>query len=385
MNLMRRFLLTAPFLSLCKKAIGSDVETNRAIVAHRASDAKIYIGSPSILRLSDTHYLASHDEFGMQASSDKVFVYQSFDAGLTWELLSIVSQQYWSTLFLWDSNIYLIGLNKSLGTPSLRKSVDGGRNWTANSAFFNSFSAKRRFLTGSVPVLIKNGVLFRAFEEFADGVGWCSFVYSVTLGDDPMSATWRFSRGLSFPDFEESNGNKLKGWQEGNVVAAGDDNEIYNVLRVDGATQNEMAALVRFDHNLQLLSPPRLISLPGAGKKFCIRQHPRTKIYWSIVNFVEPGLIKENLERVRNALALVFSPDMEKWTVKKILIKTDNWKKVGYQYVDWDFKGEKSIVAAVRVSDVDERGRTSNQHDSNYLEFFEFSGMSFLSLTKEKL
>lgn len=71
---------------------------------------------------------------------------------------------------------------------------------------------------------------------------------------------------------------------------------------------------------------------------------------------------------MRSVLALVSSPDLENWTVNKIVMGSRDVKYHGFQYVDWQFEG-KDIILMNRVGFSDEFGEADNAHNSNYIIF----------------
>ena len=75
-----------------------------------------------------------------------------------------------------------------------------------------------------------------------------------------------------------------------------------------------------------------------------------------------------NLERVRNTLVLLSSPDLRRWTARRILLQHADKKRHGFQYVDWQFDGS-DLVAVLRVAFDDPEGGAASQHDSNFITF----------------
>lgn len=65
-------------------------------VAYQNEKSKIYLGSPSIIRLSSGRLLASHDFFGKgyNASVKNVSIYSSDDNGLTWSFISYIKPSF---------------------------------------------------------------------------------------------------------------------------------------------------------------------------------------------------------------------------------------------------------------------------------------------------
>lgn len=141
-----------------------------SIIAHSAAATRVFLGSPSLAILPDGTYVASHDMFGPAALPDEVRVFASRDKGQTWEKLSVVTGQYWSSLFVVDGALYLMGTDRSMGMPVIRRSTDGGATWTTPSdPLTGRFDVSGRYITAPVPVLIERGRVWRAFEVIDGG------------------------------------------------------------------------------------------------------------------------------------------------------------------------------------------------------------------------
>ncbi|MGM9700239.1 MAG: sialidase family protein, partial [Prevotella sp.] len=103
------------------------------VINHIAQSGGKYIGSPSLCVLPDGTYLASHDEFGVMSDEGRAAitrVFASHDRGASWQCVSTLQGQFWSTLFCMDGKAYLIGTIKAHGDIVIRCSTDGGHTWT---------------------------------------------------------------------------------------------------------------------------------------------------------------------------------------------------------------------------------------------------------------
>jgi hypothetical protein len=65
-------------------------------------------------------------------------------------------------------------------------------------------------------------------------------------------------------------------------------------------------------------------------------------------------------------VALVSSPDLMSWRVRRILIQHPDVEFHGYQYWDWLFEGD-DIIGVSRTAHDDGLGGAHNYHDANYL------------------
>ena len=76
-----------------------------------------FLGSPSILRLPDDSLLVTHDYFGTNCPRNHeneeslTSVYRSDDDGISWSNVTHLINAYWSSLFLHNGSVYLLGLS----------------------------------------------------------------------------------------------------------------------------------------------------------------------------------------------------------------------------------------------------------------------------------
>ena len=349
-----------------------------AVVAHSPAKTKQYIGSPSIAVLPNGHYVVSHDFFGPGSTRDVTQVFASADQGKTWAKRATISGQWWSTLFVHNNTLYLMGVTKEYGFAVIRKSTDAGKTWTdpkdADSGLLHD---KGMYHCAPVPVVVHNGRLWRAMEEYL-GPKWgsfSSFMMSAPVDADLLKASsWTSSNRL--PRNTDWLGKKFGGWLEGNAVVA-PDGSIVNVLRVDFQAHPEKAAIVRIsaDGKTSTFDPEKdFIDFPGGCKKFTIRYDAKSRKYWTLANFVPVEFQTENVGRARNTLALCCSSDLKTWDVRKTILQHADTKTHGFQYVDWLFAGD-DLIAAVRTAfDEPDGTQAHNSHDSNYLTFHRIAG-----------
>ncbi|WP_179405340.1 exo-alpha-sialidase [Burkholderia guangdongensis] len=344
------------------------------VVAHSPAASQIYLGSPSIAIISRGHYVLSHDTFGPGSTQDTEYLYESRDCGNTWKTLGTLKGQYWSSLFIWRRALYIMGTSGYGGVPTIRRSLDGGRTWTQpRDAGTGVLSASGKYFTAPVPVVAAHGRLWRAMEEVDPNGLWPFMMSAPVYGDLLKASTWTRSNAMA-PN-PAWLGDGFKGWLEGNAVV-GPDGGVMNMLRVYHAGLPEKAALLttsRDGARMEFDPSSGFVDLPGGDKKFTIRFDRRTRLYWSLVNAVVDGHHSGNIERARNTLALVSSPDLRNWTLRRIVLHHDDWQFHAFQYADWQFDGT-DIVAAVRTSFDDATGGAHSQHDANYVTFHRIEG-----------
>jgi hypothetical protein len=353
-----------------------------SVVAYSPAASGLYIGSPSICILSNGDYLASHDLFGPKSNEferPNSRIYRSKDKGKTWTQISEINGQFWSKLFVHEKGLYFMGTSKHHGNTIIRKSTDGGVTWTEPTDGENGLLLAGEYHCAPMPLIEHNGRLWRAMEDAMGSVKkwgkrYGAFMMSIPLGADPMkAANWTSSNVLRY-DSTLLNGN-FGAWIEGNAVVD-PTGQLWDVLRVDDkSTLEEKAAFVKIsaDGKTATFDPNTdFVKFPGGSKKFSIRYDPKSKLYWTIANFI-PQEIKaanpgKNPASIRNTQALFSSEDLRNWDLRTILLQHPEIIKHGFQYVDWLFEG-KDIIFLSRTAFDDGQGGAHNNHDANYLTF----------------
>jgi hypothetical protein len=348
------------------------------VVAHSPAASKQYIGSPSIAVLPGGEYVVSHDFFGPNSGWNRTRVYISADRGKTWTQRAEITGQWWSTLFLHRDALYIVGTSKEYGHTVIRRSTDGGKTWTTPTDKDSGLLLDDgKFHCAPVPVVVHNGRLWRGMEDAEGPGGWGThfraFMMSVPEDADLLkAANWTFSNRIERnPEWLDG---KFGGWLEGNAVVT-PEGKIVDILRADHKPEGRFAAMIEIsDDGREAKFDPAhgFLDFPGGSKKFTIRFDPETKHYWTLSNIVqEKDRGGPNSATVRNTLALMRSPDLRTWEVRKILLHHPDVKKHGFQYVDWLFEGQ-DLIAACRTAYDDGQGGARNQHDANYLTFHRF-------------
>lgn len=363
-------------------------------IKYQDAATKSYVGSPGIIRLQDGDLLASHDYFGPgcprnhENEEHLLSLYRSSDDGATWSNLTHVAGQYWSSLFAHRGALYLFGVSQQYGSVVIRRSDDAGNTWThpmdeRSGLLFRGgpYRENPNYHCAPVPVLVKDGWLYRAFEDCIDaqwGVGFQSCVVACPEDAELLDArNWLMSNRVPFdrawlpadwPPLERP------GFLEGNVVAA-PDGEIYNILRCNSIPVVGKAVMLRVIHERTSAGTEgslhqefaRIIDFPGGMSKFTIRRDCVSGLYLTISNNnTDPGYANQ-----RNVLSLHSSDDLIHWTHRRTLLEDDlglPWEQsirlTGFQYVDWQFDGD-DIIYLVRTA----YDGAHNFHDANRLTF----------------
>ena len=350
---------------------------------------KTYLGSPSIIRLIGGTMLATHDYFGPGCPKNHeneehlTSVYRSTDDGATWSNLTHVANAYWSTLFTHQGDVYLIGTSQQYGSIVIRRSSDGGYTWSHPSddrsgLLFQGgpFQKPPNYHCAPVPILEKDGRLYRAFEDCTPCLwrtGFQSLIISADSSADLLQASsWTMSNKLPFDSSHvPSEWGKLEkpGWLEGNLVET-KGGEVWNILRFNSTPIWDKAAVIQVhDGGQKITFQPNdgFIDFPGGITKFTIRFDSVSELYLTLSNN-NPNT--ENPSR-RSVLSLHASENLTDWQHKMTLLQDDSGlpynqsiELTGSQYPDWQFDGE-DLICLVRTA----YDGAHNFHDSNRITF----------------
>lgn len=383
----RNLTWSSIILLLARLAAAGSEEVPGIIISHIPPSSGVYIGSPGIAVLPDGTYLAKHDEFGPRSTEQSeaiTQVFRSADRGTTWSHLATVKGMYWASIFVLDTDVYLMGTSRNHGYAVISRSSDGGKTWTAaKDRGCGLLLDDAKYHCAPVPVVVHQGRIWRAMEDAVGPGGWGThfraFMMSAPADANLLNAdNWTASNRLGRdPQWLEG---KFGGWLEGNAVVT-PEGQIVDILRVDYRSGSEKAAIVRISRGgREATFDPRtdFVDFPGGAKKFTIRYDPASNMYWTLSNPVLPGHKDPDPARVRNAVALMRSADLREWEVRCIVLYHPDVDRHGFQYLDWLFEGE-DIIAVSRTAYGRGDAAAPRQHDANYLTFHRLR--SFRALT----
>jgi hypothetical protein len=383
-----------------------------SVVDYLPAAGRQFAGSPALAVLPNGDYVASHDLFGPKSTertSAVTKVFSSSDKGKTWKHLTDLQGQFWSSLFVHNGSLYIIGTEKHYGPIIIRRSDDGGKTWTEPKdkdsgrlhEGFTEGNDKFFFHCAPVPVVVHNGRIWRGIEAAIPTPKWGGNFYPTMMSapvdaDLLKSSSWTMCKKMD-QDLKWLDG-KFGGWLEGNAVVT-PEGKIVDILRVHTPDFTEKAAIINIsdDGKTGSFDPKTgFVDFFGGSKKFTIRFDPKSKLYWSLVNYV-PADFREHLEfvaefvgtkkkhlryyidrvvahpaSVRNTLALVSSPDLKTWTLNGIVLQHADVEKHAFQYVDWLFEGDDIILLSRTAFGKGDEAADS-AHNANYITFHRIS------------
>ncbi|WP_269522147.1 sialidase family protein [Coraliomargarita parva] len=363
-----------------------------SVINHSYVKEGRYIGSPSIAKLEDGAYVASHDFFGPETKEHEAattLIFRSDDQGQSWKEIASITPAFWSGLLAHQGALYLFGPTHHHGHMVIRRSDDGGYTWTepkdTRTGLLTPFG---QYHTAPTAFAVYNGRLWRAIEDASGSTRWGErynpVMMSAPVGADLLRRdSWQFTPVLRHS--KEWLDGKFGGWLEGNAVVL-PNGQIGDILRVDYNTAGKAAIVSLDDEGQALRFDPELdlIDLPGGATKFTIRHDPESGLYWTLSNAV-PAIHSDCEKQTfqRNTLALLCSEDARKWEIRYVVLYHPDPKCHGFQYVDWLFEGD-DIIAVSRTAWDDDQGGAKNQHDANFLTFHRIGNFRNLTLADSK-
>lgn len=354
------------------------------VVDYSPAKSREYIGSPGLAILPGGEYVASHDLFGPGSTRDRTLVFASQDRGKTWQPRADIKGQWWSSLFVHNKVLYLMGTSREYGYTVIRRSDDGGKTWTTpRDRNTGLLLDDGKYHCAPVPVVVHNGRLWRAMEDAMApgkwGAHFRAFVMSAPVDADLLKAdSWTCSNRLARDP--QWLGGKFHGWLEGNAVVT-PKGKVVNLLRVDCPPDGDRAARIEVSDDGKRISfdPQKgFLAFPGGSVKFAIRWDPMSKHYWSLTSIGKEKYPDRKPAQVRNTLALIRSPDLKTWTVRATVLHHPDVTRHAFQYVDWLFDGD-DIIALSRTAHDDGAGGAHNAHDANFLTFHRIPGFRTLT------
>lgn len=337
------------------------------VVSQQATGQGIYVGSPSITIMPNGDYIASHDLFGSgstEKTSGVTKIFRSHDQGQTWAPVSTLTDQFWSTIFQHDGQLYIWGYRNSgtTGDILIRRSSDYGSTWTTPADSTSGLLRDGDYGgTPSVPA-IHAGRLW---------LGQGTRVMSVPLGADMLNAaSWTLSNAVS------QNTSWLNGtftfWSEGQVVASPQT----GVVMLPKIFSRSNTALIRANSttgSITFDASSDFVDLPGGDKKFGAQYDPVSGKFYILNNPVLPAHANDPTwgdtpELIRNTAALLSSKDLRHWDVERVFLYSPHIDYEGFQYLNFVIDGDDLAVISRTAFDVGGI-KPPRGHDSNLMTF----------------
>eukprot|EP01084_Bolivina_argentea_P007426 13943_1 len=392
--------VAAIIFTKCNSKMLEDSRLNLSEVLWQYEPTGIFLGSPTIHRLSSSTILEGNDFFGHNNNyKHNVSIHISTNNGLDWTLLSYVVDQYWSNLFSINSTnninngLYLLGTDGSNPESNIKisLSLNNGKTWTGYKIVnYNESGNLIGYNTGPTPTLLVNNTIFRGIESFRPPYKWgvdygAMLIYCDINKNITDKTNWKHTQPVYINESwlinEYPKGVDSPGYLEGNAVLA-KDGVVREVLRFDGKDRSKNgysilnhAIIMKLDIIHNVLVFDKFISLPGGHTKFVIHYDEISNKYISLTN---NGTCNGNpsisCSDPRNILTLISSDDLYNWKINKLLLYDDTGfnaevsrQYTGFHYVDWHFddNNNENIIYMIRTG---YRGANS-YHNSNRITF----------------
>jgi hypothetical protein len=314
------------------------------VVVHRVRDLGredqwVCVGSPDIIRLRSGKLIASMEPWlqtptdGREGGIDypnHCLIKASDDRGRTWKQIS-TNGVTWGSLFYVKDAVYMIGNDPRKRTILITCSIDDGQSWQKAVTLFDD----SRYHGSATPVLVKNGHVYRAFEDMDRGSA--SLVLAGNLAKDLLDpSAWRMSNKVEpprhTPSLSRSAAGPRKGrdwignsFLEGNVIDIRGEIHVLLRTRIDVQLTAGVASVCKLEDDGRNMNYRFVQFYPmiGGQNKFKILYDDVSQLYWTCTTFVpdtyqDPEPLqrkgfKGNPGNMRRILLLCYSLDGLNW------------------------------------------------------------------------
>lgn len=340
-----------------------------------------YLCSPSMIRHPDGYLLAAMDLFGRDfAAREKgvlrgspqnlTLIFRSDDDGATWHYVCELMPCFWPRMFMHNGDVYILAVSTEYGDLLIGKSTDGGKSFGTPVALLRGSNGKacnNGIHKNPQNMLIHNGRLYGTLEwgSWRNGTfHHAAMVMSCDVNDDLLvPENWSFTEPVKFdPNYPEFEGMSEFTMTIEGTIAITPDGRMLDILRFDKPGYVIAYEVDQTDHEAQL-KYSHLIKFNAGRIKFMIKYDEVSKKYYTIAN----RDYDHSLDYPpRNLLSLMSSTDLENWEFVSDLIdyRHENFKKVGFQYVDFLIEGD-DIIYQCRTA----MNNAVSLHDTNYMTF----------------
>ncbi len=328
-----------------------------------------YLCSPSLVRHPDGFLLASMDLFAGDHPQNLTLIFRSDDDGESWHYVSELMPCFWGKMFIHKGELYMLSCSTEYGDLLIGKSTDGGKTFSAPVCLLRGSNGKNGnngVHKNPQNIFIYNGRLYNTFEWGAwANTEFChaAAVMSCHVNDDLLvPENWSFTEPKKFEPSAPEIAHLPRAVMtiEGTLVVS-PENELFNIMRF-GGDRCVIAYKVNTENHEAPLEYSYCIPFSANRSKFMIKYDGISKKYYSIASRLLDGAY----ERSRNLLSLMASDNLNDWYVVCDLLDYSECdrKKIGFQYVDFEFEGE-DIIYLCRTA----LNNAHNFHDANYSTF----------------
>lgn len=303
-----RFLLAICLLNASFAGLQSaDPLAQDFVVVHSVRDLAdplkaVCVGTPDILQLPSGRLIASMELWLKRPTSgdeggidypNHCLIKASDDGGKTWQQIS-TNGITWGSLFHVNDSLYMIGNDPLRRDIRIIRSPDEGTTWSSPVTLFDD----SRYHGSATPVHVKNGFLYRAFEDMDRGSA--SLVIAGDLSRDLLGPdAWRMSNKVepprSTPSLSRAAATKTDGrdsggnwFLEGNVIEIRNDLYVLLRTRIDVQLTAGMTSVCRLEDDGKNLrySFVQFYPMPGGQNKFRIIHDQQSGLFWTCSTMV---------------------------------------------------------------------------------------------------
>ena len=331
-------------LFVCLPVRAAEPLAQEYVVVHRVRDLDdpekaVCVGTPDIIQLPSGRLIASMELWLKRPTSgheggidypNHCKIKASDDGGKTWEQIS-TNGISWGSLFYVKNALHMIGNDPHTRDIRITRSPDEGATWAEPVVLY----ADSRYHGSATPVHVKDGFIYRAFEDQKRGMA--SLVVAGDLSRDLLDpAAWRMSNKVEPPRSTPSlsrNVSTMRSDQdpvpnsflEGNVVEIRDKLYVLLRTRIDWQLTAGMTSVCELEDDGETMKYRfvQFYPMPGGQNKFKILRDEPSGLYWTCTAVVpdpyqDPQPLAErgfhgDPGNMRRILMLIYSIDGLNW------------------------------------------------------------------------